>query len=194
MTVHQLMSGTSQTEPQCVAVEERLIATLLSYHEVFPHLANSLTAEDFSEPLFGRIFDAIDEAHVRGEHWTILTILPKFRGDPAVLELGKPSAYFARLAAIAGLPASAFDDARIVVAFADLREISVIASDLGARASRSELEPHMNEIIEALDRLSIDVNFVRRHGRKVLEPGRSLTGTDVAAIGEVLLPARRAVR
>jgi replicative DNA helicase len=194
MTVHQPISATSQTGLQCVAVEERLIATMLSYPEVFPHLAEFLAAEDFSEPLFGRIFDSISDAHVRGEHWTVLTILPKFRGDPAVLELGKPSAYFARLAAIAGLPASAFDDARMVVAFADLREISVIASDLGARASRSKLEPHMNEIIEALDRLSTNVNCVRRHGGKVLAPVPSLTGTDLAAIGEVLLPARRAVR
>jgi hypothetical protein len=99
-----------------------------------------LAAEDFSEPLLGRIFEAITEAHAVGEHWTVLTILPKFRGDPAALELGRPSAYFARLAAIAGSPASAFDDARIVVAFADLRHrpepklTAISLSDFAAEA------------------------------------------------------------
>jgi replicative DNA helicase len=192
MTVHP-MSATCQTELQCVAVEERLIATLLSYPEVFPHLAEFLAAEDFSEPLFGRIFEAITEAHARGERWTVLTILPKFHGDPAVLELGKPSAYFARLAAIAGLPASAFDDARTVVVFADLREILVVAADLQDRASRS-LEPHFDDIIKALDRLSIHVNLAHRQGVKSAALTSSLTGTSDAPIGDVLLPARRAVR
>jgi replicative DNA helicase len=115
MTLYRPMSATSQAEPQCVAVEERLIATLLSYPEVFPHLVDFLAAEYFNEPLFGRIFEAITEAHARDEHWTVLTIMAKFRGDPAVLELGKPCAYFARLAANAGSPASAFDYARMVV-------------------------------------------------------------------------------
>jgi replicative DNA helicase len=194
MTVHQPMSPTSQTELQSVVVEERLIATLLSYPEVFPHLADFLGAEDFSEPLFGRIFKAVTEAHARGEHWTVLTILPKFRGDPAVLELGKPSAYFARLAAIASLPASAFDDARMVVAFADLHEISVIAADLGDRISRSKLQPHFDAIIEALDRLSTYVNLACLQRCKGSAPEQSLTGTGAAAIGDVVLAARRAVR
>jgi replicative DNA helicase len=192
MTVHQPMSATSQTELQCAAAEERLIATLLSYPEVFPHLADFLAAEDFSEPLLGRIFEAITEAHARDEHWTVLTIMPKFRGDPAVLELGKPSAYFARLAAIAGSPASAFDEARMVVAFANLREILLVATDLDDRASRS-FEPHFDYIIEALDRLSTHVNFGTRRGKNAA-PGRSPIGTGSAPIDEVQLPARRAVR
>jgi hypothetical protein len=152
-----------------------------------------LAAEDFSEPLFGRIFKAITEAHARGEHWTVLTILPKFRGDPAVLELGKPSAYFARLAAIAGSPASAFDDARTVVVFADIREILVVAADLEDRANRS-LEPHFDAILEALDRLSIYVNFACLQRCKGAAPEQSLTGTGAALIGDVVLAARRAVR
>ncbi len=175
MTVHQPISVGSPIELQCVAIEERLIATLLSYPEVFPHLTDLLAADDFGEPLFGRIFEAITEAHARGEHWTVLTILPKFRGDPAVLDLGKPSAYFARLAAIAGLPASAFDDARMVVAFADLREILVVAADFQDRGSRS-LEPHFDDIIEALDRISTYVNFTTRRGKNVA-PTPSPMGT-----------------
>jgi replicative DNA helicase len=192
MTVHQPISATSQTDLQCVAVEERLIATLLSYPEVLPYLTEFLAADDFGEPLLGRIFDAITEAHARGERWTVLTILPKFHGDPAVLELGKPSAYFARLAAIAGPPASAFDDARTVVIFADLREILVVEADLEDRARRS-LEPHFDDIIEALDRLSTYVNFTTGRGKNVA-PARLPTGTGAASIGEVQLPARRAVQ
>ena len=191
MTVHQPLSVGFPIELQCVAIEERLIATLLSYPEVFPHLTHFLAADDFGEPLFGRIFEAIAEAHARGELWTVLTILPKFKGDPAVLELGKPSAYFARLAAIAGLPASAFDDARTVVIYADVREILVIAPDLEDRASRS-LEPHFDDITKALDRLSTHVNFATFRGTNVT-PALSLTGTGAAPIVEVQLPVRRAV-
>lgn len=191
MTVHQPISATSDL--QCVAVEERLIATMLSYPEVLPYLTEFLAADDFGEPLLGRIFEAITEAHARGERWTVLTILPKFHGDPAVLELGKPSAYFARLAAIAGPPASAFDYARTVVVFADLREILVVAADLQDRASRS-LEPHFDDIIKALDRLSIHVNLAHRQEVKSAALASSLTGTGDASIGDVLLPARRAVR
>src|SRR5262249_41646566 len=128
------------------------------------------------------------------ERWTVLTLMPKFQRDPAVLELGKPSAYFARLAAIAGLPASAFDDAPLVVAFADLREISVIASDLGDRASRSNLPPHMDEVIEALGRLSIHVNLPCREGCESAAPAPSLAGTGAAPMGGDLLPPRRVAR
>jgi replicative DNA helicase len=192
MTMHRPLSAGSQTEPRCVAVEERLVATLLSYPEVFPHIADFLAAEDLSEPLFGRIFEAITAVHERGERWTVLTLLPKFRGDPAVLELGKPSAYFARLAAIAGSPASAFDDARTAVVLADLREILVVVTDLEDRASRSP-KPHFDDIIEALDRLSIYVNFASRRANNVA-PSQSQTGTGAAPICEVLLPARRAVQ
>jgi replicative DNA helicase len=187
------MSIAFQTEPRCVAVEERLVATVLSYPEVFPYLADFLAAEDFSEPLFGRIFEAITATYERGERWTVLTILPKFRGDPAFLELGKPSAYFARLAAIAGAPSSVVDYARVVLLFAYLRDILAVASDLEGRARRLKLEPRFDHIIEALDGLSNYVDFTR-HGGENTAPTLPPTRTGAAPIGELLLAARSVAR
>jgi hypothetical protein len=68
----------------------------------------------------------------------------------------------------------------------------VVAADLAHRASRS-LEPHFDDIIEALDRISTHVNLATRRGRNVA-PARLPTGTGAAPIGEVRLPAPRAVR
>jgi hypothetical protein len=78
-----------------------------------------------------------------------------------------------------------------VVVFADLREILVVAGDLADRANRSP-QPHFDDIVAALERLSTHVNFGTHRGKNAAQ-GPSLTGASAAPIGEVLLPRRRAV-
>lgn len=128
------MSFALQKElPQNVAgsldVEMSLLATLL-FNDGRISSCEGLTAEHFVEPLFQRIFAAIEKQAALGRI-VPLSIAAQFKADEAFAELGIPaSQFFANLAANANVPASIPHLSRQIKDDFSLRQLASHANDL----------------------------------------------------------------
>ena len=70
--------------------EAALLGAMMIINSIIDRVADSLTAEDFSEPLNGRIFSAIVRDHSLGRPANPITLRPYFTEDAAMAELGGP--------------------------------------------------------------------------------------------------------
>jgi replicative DNA helicase len=65
-------------------------------------IADLVRAEDFAEPLHGRIFETILHVHGQGKTASPVTLKPLFADDPAMKELGGPS-YLVKIMSASGV-------------------------------------------------------------------------------------------
>lgn len=71
-----------------IEAEAALLGAMMVANNVIDQVADRVTAEDFFEPLHGRIFSAIVKEHSLGRAVTSVSIKPYFDADPAMRELG----------------------------------------------------------------------------------------------------------
>lgn len=76
--------------------EAELLGSLMQTSDAIDRTADILAADDFSEPVHGRIYSAIVEQHARGKPANPITLKGFFDGDDALTSLGGPG-YLARL-------------------------------------------------------------------------------------------------
>lgn len=83
---------TAVESPQIANVEAEcaLLGALMFENKLIDQIADVLTAEDFVEPLHGRIFQAIVTEHNAGRAANVITLRPHFIDDPAMTEVGGP--------------------------------------------------------------------------------------------------------
>lgn len=83
---------TGNAVPQIAAIETEaaLLGALMQESRFIDRAADRLRPEDFAEPLFGRIFDAIVREYSLGGRPTPITLRPLFADDPGMAQLGGP--------------------------------------------------------------------------------------------------------
>lgn len=79
-----------------VEAEAALLGAMMQAPNLIDPVADTLSADDFSEPLHGRIFSAIVGHHSAGKLATPVTLRPMFERDAAMEEVGGPG-YLAQL-------------------------------------------------------------------------------------------------
>lgn len=79
--------------PQIANVEEEaaLLGAMMHEPKIIDAIADKVSAEDFSEPLHGRVFDAILSLHNAGRTVSVITLKPLFDDDPAMTAVGGPA-------------------------------------------------------------------------------------------------------
>lgn len=71
-----------------VEAEAALCGALMQENKLIDQIADTLSPEDFSEPLHGRIYQAIVSEHSKGRTANVITLRPHFVDDPAIKEVG----------------------------------------------------------------------------------------------------------
>lgn len=89
-----------------IEAEASLLGGMMIANQMIPLIEEKLTADDFFEPMHGRIYKAIIKLHERGKVANPISLRPIFQRDPDMKELGGVS-YLAQLtgsgAAIIGM-------------------------------------------------------------------------------------------
>src|SRR5262245_39645026 len=99
--------------PHNYEAEQALLAALLANNGTFGQVVGQVTAEDFADPLHGRIFTAACALIADGHKADALTLDAHFRHDPALLR-ADTAGYLARLQGAAVSLLSVGDYARVV--------------------------------------------------------------------------------
>lgn len=133
--MNAIAAKAAENLPHNLECEQVLLGTLMTFNETFGAVGAILTPDDFYESLHARIFEAIRDQIGEGR-CTALTLLAAFREDETIKALMEPSKFFARLAAMQGLPAGAIHLARIVKDDATRRMLILGAEDIAARARK----------------------------------------------------------
>jgi replicative DNA helicase len=79
-----------------IEAEQALLGALMIHNGLADSIADTLTADDFVEPLHGRIFAALVSLIAAGRAATPVTLRPFFDADPAIVDVGGVS-YLASL-------------------------------------------------------------------------------------------------
>lgn len=82
--------------PQNVEAEAALLGALMIDNRIMDRVADLIDAEDFFEPVHGRLFAVIGREISEGRLVTPITVKPMVEHDPGIIELGGPS-YLAQL-------------------------------------------------------------------------------------------------
>jgi replicative DNA helicase len=119
---------------------------------------NWLNEEDFSEPLHGRIYEAINAEHMQGIDSTPITLGRKFANDPALKELENGDKYLYNLAKQALQVTPPSQIAKTLRECATKRKLYAICQATIAQLTETsgadeEPEKHLNDIIGELDTL-----------------------------------------
>jgi replicative DNA helicase len=142
--------------PFSMEAEQALLATVMTFNQVYAGVAAIVGPDDFYDPLHARIFEAIQKQIGEGKRCTALTLLSEFREDETIRGLNmEPSAFFARLARLQEPPGSAIFLAHMVKDDATRRMIILSAEDFIARARKPEKgDTAMDMAAEALETVS----------------------------------------
>lgn len=79
-----------------IQLECDLLGAVMASNEIFESIADIATPNDFSEPLFSRVFETISHLIAQGKPASPVTLRGYFTDDPAMEALGGPS-FLARL-------------------------------------------------------------------------------------------------
>lgn len=142
------MNAQTETKPLGnPEAEAALLACLLSNAKLIDAAADRVSAEDFSEPLFGRLFAAIVREHGLGRAVNPITIAPYFEGDAALEEMGGKG-FLARLSS-QGLPIGSNDIATQIRDTARRRQL--VESLHGVIAEAQAWETPIAELVDSAD-------------------------------------------
>jgi len=119
---------------------------------------NWLNADDFAEPLHGRIYEAIVAEHMQGIDSTPSTLSRRFANDAVLKDLNDGDKYLFNLAKMAVRVTSPKDIARTLRECATKRKLLAICQNTIAQLTESagvddEPEKHLNDVIGELDKL-----------------------------------------
>lgn len=187
--------------PRNVEAEAALLGGLMCENKLIDDVADLVRAEDFFEPLHGRLFETILREHNHGRHVSPLTLKDLFADDAALQELGG-SGYLATLTgSLAGLIGTT-GYARLIAATAQRRRI---ITDLHhAMALAADMNTPAEDIVAAADaalsadsELASGVVQVSAHEAfwQMVEEAKNdrpgVTAADLKSFNEAMGPARR---
>lgn len=145
------MLAAVETQQPLASVEEEaaLLGALMREASLVDPIADRVTADDFFEPLHGRIFTAILKLHAEGRIASPITLRPYFHDDPAIKELGGP-AYLVTIMGTSGAEIiGARDFARSVADFAKRRRL--IDGLVGVIGDARSADVAVDKLVEAAD-------------------------------------------
>lgn len=126
---------TTAAEIGNIEAEQALLGAILVNNEVMNRVAGIVRAEEFFEPLHGRIFDACSRLIGRDELASPVTLKLHFEGDPGLEQIAGGTAYLARLAGAAISLFAAADYAKLIAEMAKRRRLAeALTAALGAIA------------------------------------------------------------
>lgn len=120
-------------QPCNLEAEQTVLGSLMVAGKGWDKVKVLITAEDFYEPVHQRIFEALSEAHARGQiaDWRIVAHL--FEADPALAELGRAD-YLRKLATAAEPVVNVEQFARVVADLGVKRRVIAGLDELRAKA------------------------------------------------------------
>ena len=135
--------------PSNVEAEQALLGAVLFDNAAYERLSDRLQARHFFEPFHQRLFGAMEEHIRKGQLAEPLTLMERFRRDPAFEALGGVR-YLADLVDRAPPAANAPDYARMVYDLALRRDLIRIGGDM-AHAAGADAETEAREQIETAE-------------------------------------------
>ncbi|MGE0753631.1 MAG: replicative DNA helicase [Alphaproteobacteria bacterium] len=115
--------------PGNIDAEQALLGALLVNNEALAHIGDRLRSEHFLEPLHGRIFDAIQKFHDKGQIANPVTLKHYFDNDEALADIGG-GIYLAKLAGAAVTVINIADYSRMVYDLALKRQLIGIGEEV----------------------------------------------------------------
>jgi len=151
--------------PHNLEAEMALLGAFLVNNAALDKVSMFLKAEHFSEGLHGRLYATISEMIGRGHVVSPVTLVPYYRDDPAMAELGGVSAYLGKLAAMAAPIINVEEYAREVYELARRRTLIDIGSDLVVEARSPDPGVTVSDIIEKTEKALYEVAEESRFGQ-----------------------------
>ncbi len=142
--------------PQSFEAEQALIGAILGNNAAYHNCAELLTAQHFSDPLHGKMWDTIGRLIERGQVVNLFTLKAYFEQEPDLKAAGGPS-YLARMMAVSVHAIDAPTFARIIRDTAIRRRIIAVADDALASAYAPRADDTAAEQIERLERGLFDI-------------------------------------
>ncbi len=135
--------------PANVEAEQALIGAVLFDNAAYERLSDRLQARHFYEPFHQRLFQAMEEYIRKGQLAEPLTLMERFRRDPAFEALGGVR-YLADLVDRAPPAANAADYARVIYDLALRRDLIRIGGDM-AQVAQTDAETEARDQIETAE-------------------------------------------
>src|SRR4249919_1008379 len=130
-----------------VEAEATMLGCLMQNNKAIDGAADRVSAEDFAEPIMGRIFSAIVREHGLGRAANPVTLKPYFENDEGLTELGGIG-FLARLTGSA-IPVGANDLAQQIRELAQRRRLVAGLQETIAKAE--DWETSIEELVSATD-------------------------------------------
>jgi replicative DNA helicase len=144
-------------------VEQALLGALLLDNGVYTPVREILKPDDFREAVHARIFETTCKLIDDGKPATPISLMPLFRNDQTLLELGG-NRYIAQIAGAAVTALSAVDHARIIAECARERRVIEVGHALSAGSGRAGTEGLNQLVAEAVEALLADSEPTGRGG------------------------------
>ena len=150
--------------PYDIDVEQALLGSILQDNRALERVSGNLKAEDFYDPLHGRIYDTMSAMIERGGVVvTPLTLHATLKADPGVIEVGG-QAYFDALKKAAPAIPNVRDYAAILRDLAVRRNLIRIGEDIVNTAYEAPLDKNSKAQIEEAEKALYAVAENNKYG------------------------------
>ena len=135
-----------QVPPQNNDIEQALLGALLVDNQLYYHVFEIVSGEDFFDPIHQKIYETIARSIDAGRVANPQTLYPQFVDDPALRNLGGAS-YLTDLACSVISLVSAKDYALLVHELATRRRLIALAAEISAIAHDHSSQPTSGEAL-----------------------------------------------
>jgi replicative DNA helicase len=155
--------------PYDIDIEQALLGAVLQDNRVLERVSGNLKAEDFYDPLHGRIYETLIGMIERGGVVaTPLTLHATMKADPGVIEVGG-QAYFEALRAAAPAIPNVRDYANILRDLGVRRALIRIGEDIVNTAYEAPIEKNSKAQIEEAEKALYAVSETSKYGEGALD-------------------------
>ncbi len=155
--------------PYDIDVEQALLGSILQDNRALERVSGNLKAEDFYDPLHGRIYDTLVGMIERGGAVaTPLTLHATMKADPGVIEVGG-QAYFDALKTAAPAIPNVRDYANILKDLGVRRSLIRIGEDIVNTAYEAPIDKNSKAQIEEAEKALYAVSETNKYGEGALD-------------------------
>jgi len=170
------------TAPHNLEAEMALLGAILVNNPALDKVSGFLKPEHFSEGLHARLYETISGMIVRGHLVTPVTLVPYYRDDEAMGELGGAAAYLAKLTAMAAPIVNVTEYGREIYDLARRRALIEIGEELVVHARKPDTGTPVSAIIEDSEKALYEVAEEARFGQGFASFGEAMKeAIDMAA-------------
>ncbi|TPE53062.1 replicative DNA helicase [Amaricoccus solimangrovi] len=167
-----------------IGAEQNLLGSILLNNDVLPRVSGLITAEDFADPVHGRIFAAIQARAAKDQLADAVTLRAMMADDAGLADLGPE--YLARLAGAAISIFAAPDYARLIAGLAKKRRLAAMLSD--ALEGLGDADADADAILGQVEAFGLSQE--RRGGAEIISfmkaAGLAVVAASAAHTGETL--------